>query len=198
MRLLIPVCLLLAPAVIIQSTNPFHFHQPKIAHNGGRGHVNPPVVAQLEQINCLATMIYGEARGESRLGQVAVAHTALNRAKTKSVCNIVLAPKQYSIFNNNPALRQAALSLQVEPLQRNVIDKKSWKKAWIIAHNTYLGITPDPTKGATHYVADKVMKIKNYRYPRWTKQFEQVAVIENHRFFITNKPNKSIDTAKNL
>jgi spore germination cell wall hydrolase CwlJ-like protein len=153
----------------------------------GRGTVNPPVVSDLAQINCLATMIYGEARGESKLGQVAVAHTALNRAVTKSVCDIVLAPKQYSIFNNNPRLVAAALSLQVQPVQRNVIDEKSWGKAWTIAHNTYLGITPDPTNGATHYVADKVMKIKKYRYPKWTKQFTQVAVIENHRFFVNAK-----------
>lgn len=187
MRLLIPTCILLAPVVIMQSINPFRFHQTEVTHNAGRGHVNPPVVAQLEQINCLATMVYGEARGESAVGQVAVAYTALNRAKTKSVCDIVLAPKQYSIFNNNPALRAAALNLGVEPLQRNIIDEKSWKKAVLVAHNTYLGIVPDPTNGATHYVADKVMKIKKYRYPKWTKQFEQVATIENHRFFVNAK-----------
>lgn len=151
--------------------------------SSGRGLLHPPLIADATQIDCLATMIYGEARGESRRGQVAVAHTAMNRAVKRSLCDVVLAPKQYSVFNNNPGLRAAAMSSLLEPDQKNSVDQASWANAKLVAHDVYFGKTKDPTNGATFYVADKVMKSKRYRYPKWTKQYEVVAVIENHRFF---------------
>lgn len=135
---------------------------------------------------CLATMIYGEARGESIKGQVAVAYTALNRAnkaRNKTVCDVVLAPKQYSIFNNNPELFLAATSLHIEPNQKNPIDQKSWAQAVLIANKVLKKAVNDPTNGATHYIAHKLMKIKGYKYPKWAYQYKQVAVIENHHFY---------------
>lgn len=160
------------------------FDKPEIRGNGsGRGNIHPPLVSQADQINCLATMVYGEARSESYTGQVAVAHTAMNRAVKRSLCDVVLAPKQYSVFNNNPGLRAAAMSTLSEPNHKNSIEQAGWAKAKLVAHDVYSGKTKDPTNGATFYVADKVMKSKKYRYPKWTKQYEVVAVIENHRFF---------------
>ena len=167
--------------------------QPEVQWSG-RGLLHPPLIADAKQIDCLATMIYGEARGETRLGQVAVAHTAMNRAVKRSVCDVVLAPKQYSVFNNNPELRAAAMSTLIEPNQKNSVDEASWANALSVAHDVYLGKVADPTNGATFYVADKVMKAKRYRYPKWTKQYKVVATIGNHRFF-KNEPNgkKSVD-----
>ncbi len=136
-----------------------------------------------KQAKCLATMIYGEARGESLKGKVAVAYTAKNRAVKKTLCQVVLAPKQYSIFNNNPRLIAAALNPDVAPVQKNTIDQQSWIDSLEAAQIVLQGKSKDPTNGASHYVADKVMKSKGYIYPRWTKVFPQVAVIDNHRFF---------------
>lgn len=136
-----------------------------------------------QQEKCLATMVYGEARGESSKGQIAVAWTAINRAKDKSLCDVVLKPKQYSIFNNNPELRAVALSMNIEPQQQNSIDSDSWA---LVKHNVQLVLRykiADPTQGATHYIADKVMRAKRYHYPKWSKQYRVVAVIDNHRFF---------------
>lgn len=132
---------------------------------------------------CLATMIYGEARGETIEGMVAVAYTALNRAAKKTVCGVVLAPKQYSIFNNNPALKAAALSLDIEPKQKNVIDSASWKRAMNVAEVVLNKALPDPTAGSTHYLAPIVMKAKGYTYPRWSREYKLVAIIDNHRFY---------------
>jgi spore germination cell wall hydrolase CwlJ-like protein len=139
--------------------------------------------AQTKEVKCLATMIYGEARSEPVRGQVAVAYTAINRAVNKSVCQVVLAPMQYSIFNNNPELRAIALSPVLEPTQHNTIDEDSWDQAMQTARLVIKSKIADPTGGATHYIADKVMKLKGYRYPKWSKQFTQVADINNHRFF---------------
>lgn len=136
-----------------------------------------------KEVKCLATMIYGEARGEPEHGMVAVAWTAMNRATKKPVCDVVLAPKQYSVFNDNPALRMAAMSLKVEPRQKNVIDQAGWQQSMRVARAVYQRTIADPTQGATHYVADKLMREKGYVYPQWTRQYTQVAIIENHRFF---------------
>lgn len=150
----------------------------------GRGNVNPPTVAEMAEIKCLATMVYGEARGEQETGQIAVAYSAVNRATgNKSLCDVVLAPKQYSIFNNNPTLRAAAQSLQLDPMQKNPIDKNSWQKAQHIADIVFRRKVSDPTNGSTHYLAPTVMRIKGYVYPKWSKQYTLVAVIDNHRFY---------------
>lgn len=145
--------------------------------------IREPDPVDQTQVKCLAVMIYGEARGESAEGKAAVAHSALNRAKSKTICEVVLAPKQYSVFNNNPTLRAAALSSIIEPAQKNSIDADSWAQSARIAALVLQGKIADPTRGATHYIADHVMKLKGYRYPRWSKVYTQAAVIDNHRFF---------------
>ena len=148
----------------------------------GRGLVNPPTIAEMKETKCLATMVYGEARGEKETGMVAVAYSAMNRAKDKTVCDVVLAPKQYSIFNNNPALRMAAMGADA-PKQKNITDNAGWEAAKKVAAAVIRGEVPDPTAGATHYVAPVVMAKKRYIYPRWTREFTQVAVIDNHVFY---------------
>lgn len=143
----------------------------------------PEAKVDTAQVKCLAVTIYGEARSESEKGQVAVAYTVLNRAVNKSLCQVALAPKQYSVFNNNHELRAAATSLHLQPKQRNVIDQNSWDQALRVARMVVKKTVKDPTNGATHYIADRVMKSKGYTYPKWSRQYQVVAVIENHKFF---------------
>lgn len=136
-----------------------------------------------QEVKCLATMVYGEARGEPVKGQIAVAYTAVNRATKKTVCKVVLAPYQYSIFNDNPALRAAALSLDIEPKQKNPIDRDSWQNAMKVALMVLHKEVPDPTKGSTHYLAPKVMASKKFTYPKWSRVYTHTTTIENHKFF---------------
>lgn len=144
-----------------------------------------------KQIKCLATTVYGESRGESVKGQIAVAYTALNRAKNTTICDVVLAYKQYSIYNDNPTLRAVATHHSAEPIQKNNMDALGWKRALSVAELVLLKAVPDPTKGATHYLSDKGMKFGKYRYPKWSKKYKQVAVIGNHKFY--KMPNKVVD-----
>ena len=148
---------------------------------------------EVRQQKCLAVMIYGEARGESIKGKIAVAYTAANRAIKKPVCKVVLAPKQYSIFNDNDALKSAAMSAHLEPTQKNSIDQKSWEESLSVAHAVMSKTVKDPTNGASHYLAPSLMKKLNYKYPKWSKVFKVTAVIDNHKFFkpIDKKDNKS-------
>ena len=46
--------------------------------------------AQSSQVKCLADIIYSEARGENKLGMIAIGHASLNRSKRSGlpVCHI--------------------------------------------------------------------------------------------------------------
>ena len=136
-----------------------------------------------QQEKCLATMVYGESRGEAYTGKVAVAYTAVNRAANTSICDVILRPKQYSIFNDNPALRLAAMSPTILPAQKNEVDEAGWQESLQVARLVLNGKVIDPTNGSTHYLAPKVMKLKKYKYPKWSKQYTLVTVIDNHRFY---------------
>lgn len=136
-----------------------------------------------KQEKCLATAIYGESRGEPDMGQVAVAYVIMNRAVKKPVCDVVLAPKQFSIFNNNPSLRAAAMSAHLEPMQKNVIDEKGWQLAKDVAAVVIRKQMEDPTNGATHYLSPTVMAQKGYTYPKWSKIYKLKAIIEKHKFY---------------
>lgn len=142
--------------------------------------IDKPKPVDVAQAQCLATMIYGEARGEPLAGQIAVAYTAVNRAKKKSVCQIVLAPKQYSIFNNNDSLKTVALTKGLQPCTKNKIEKSAWEKAKTVAQLVLSRSIKDPTNGATHYLAYKKVK----RFPKWAIQYAMVSHIENHKFFV--------------
>lgn len=150
----------------------------------------PPKIVKIVNIDpvqekCLAVTIFGEARGESEKGQIAVAYTILNRSlnKRKTLCDIALAPKQYSIFNNNPKLRAIATSLHLVPQQKNIIDKNSWDRAMAVAQMVARKTVQDPGHGATHYVAYKSLT----HIPDWTRKFKVSAKIDNHTFFVGSK-----------
>lgn len=132
---------------------------------------------------CLAVTIWGEARGESIIGQQAAGYTVINRATKTPVCKVALAKFQYSVFNNNPALRLAAKSLTIDPHLKNATDQKSWKLALEVADDILSKRVADPTNSATHYIADKLMHQRGYKYPKWSKEYMQVASIGGHRFF---------------
>lgn len=144
-----------------------------------------------KEIHCLATMVYGEARSESEKGQIAVAFTAINRAKknNRNICDVVLQPFQYSIFNDNEELQNIASTLNTNPSLNNIIDIKSWDQAVQVAEIVYNNNVKDITNGATHYYAEKVMIEKKLPYPKWIHEFEHLVTIENHKFFKQKEKN---------
>jgi spore germination cell wall hydrolase CwlJ-like protein len=73
-----------------------------------------------DNLSCMATMIYFEAKGEPLAGQLAVAQVVLNRTRSgrfpKSICAVVTQPGQFSfvrggqlpsINRTNPQYRRA-------------------------------------------------------------------------------------------
>lgn len=150
--------------------------------------------AQLEETKCLATMVYGEARGETYKGKIAVAYSAINRKArngTKSLCDIVLAPKQYSIFNGNSKLQKVATTFDIAPPTKNELEQAAWDESWQIAVGVMEKKYQDPVKGATHYVAWKAIKQLGYRTPKWALQYTEVGSVDNHTFYVPYYPKKS-------
>lgn len=126
--------------------------------------------------------LYGEARGESLEGKVAVANVLKNRVQSgrwgKNYEAVTLAPKQFSCWNGNdpnlPKLRALAdaLSDGITPS-----DPALGACLWV-ADGLLGGHLPNPVQDATHYFA---VSMKDA--PAWSRSGEFVARVGNHLFF---------------
>ena len=111
-------------------------------------------------VNLLARLVYGEARGESYTGQVAVAAVVLNRMKNSSFPNtlsgVIYQPGAFSVVNDG---------------QINLTPNQTAKNAAQDAINGW-----DPSYGSIYYFNPK--KTTN----KWIWSRQLVVVIGNHRF----------------
>lgn len=135
---------------------------------------------RMEDVKNLAKTIWGEARGESREGQEAVASSIMNRVGagkwfSGSVTTVVTRPWQYSAWNENDpnSAKMDAVGEQRNP-------PPSFLQAIEIAALAMRGVLPDRTHGATHYHS-KYMK----EFPAWAKDPAAIktAVIGTHIFY---------------
>lgn len=106
------------------------------------------------QVECVAAAIYHEARGEGDIGQRAIAHVILNRAKKRGMtpCQIIRQPGQFHFK------------------MRGSYSGGDWYKAYRIASNP----GADPTYGA-HFFHNKSVN------PRW--KLKRTVTIKNHIFY---------------
>lgn len=121
---------------------------------------------------CLARNIYFEARGESSPGQYAVAAVTLNRVREKrwpdGICGVVYQSKQFSWTISRPMSRPTVID-----------DRAAWQRAAEVAVLSLVGLAPDYSRGATHYVAPKRLR----RMPVWTASMAVSHRIDGHVFF---------------
>lgn len=113
----------------------------------------------------MAQALVYEARSESEIGQVAIAHVILNRVKSHkwsdSVAGVVYAPRQFSYTMSK---------------QENVPSKKDWRKSYLLAWEVLNGMVESPVGDADHYHA-------KYVKPKWASKLEYVATIGEHKFY---------------
>ena len=131
----------------------------------------------------LARMIFGEARGESFAGKVAVAWSVRNRVLRPSwwgdtVKTVVHRKWQYSCFSTGP--HRAAVEAfphDVKPGERKAAFDCMHAAAVVLA-----GTYDDPTEGATHYLTTSLLRRKP---PAWAtaEGARQTVQIEQHVFF---------------
>jgi len=121
-----------------------------------------------ENLYCLAQNIYFEARGESNIGQEAVAWVTINRVFSEDfpndICSVVWQSGQFSWTNDGKSDRPR--------------DQEAWNHAQFIARwvleNYNTGI--DPTEGSIYFHAD-------YSKPYWRNSFNRVVQIDSHIFY---------------
>lgn len=119
---------------------------------------------------CLALNVYHEARGQSTLGQEAVAHVTLNRVESPKfpddICAVVEQRNR----------RGCQFSWYCDGKSDIPFETEAWKKAVAIANEFVENRPPDVTGKAVYYHAD-------YVAPYWMDKFPQTVSIDNHLFY---------------
>jgi N-acetylmuramoyl-L-alanine amidase len=113
------------------------------------------------ELDCLATAVWFESRGEAPEGQLAVAQAVVNRAKSgrwgKGMCGVIRAPRQ---FNFVP-----------ERVQRST---STFTTSLAVARIAMLGLWHDIAEGAHSFHAARLK-------PGW--RLTRVAKVGNHVFY---------------
>lgn len=118
----------------------------------------------------LCQTVFGEARGESTLGQRAVCAVILNRVPAfaptvRAVCH---QPGQFSVWSPGNPNRAAMLAAD----ERN----PDYLRVMLACLGLILGEHGDPTQGATFYHTVGVR-------PRWARALRFTVQIGRHRFY---------------
>jgi len=119
-------------------------------------------VSILEGLLWLTLNVYHEARSEPQVGQVAIVHVTLNRAKEQNlpIKDVVTQPYQFS------------WTFQKESYVPD--DTKAFMQC---LQSVYVALqTADITNGATHYHLDSIT-------PYWAKQYTYVDQFGSHKFY---------------
>jgi len=125
-----------------------------------------------ENFTCLVHNIYFESRGESLLGQRAVAWVTINRVMDKefpnTICDVVHQSGQFSWTHDGKSdkPRDTEALAQAKAMAQEVLEN-------------YFVLT-DPTEGSLYFHAKSVR-------PGWRKSFNRVVQIDNHIFYNTNQ-----------
>ena len=135
-------------------------------------------------IYCLTLNVYFEARGEPIIGQYAVAHVTINRAKEKqqSICKTVTDPYQFSWTIKGVAKVEGS-SITLNP-GWHPADLKAWAASQDVAKHAIRGFW-NPIGPATFF---HVVEIKR----RWSEGLIQVGTIGRHVFYA--RPKDMVDT----
>lgn len=137
-----------------------------------------------QDLYCMAANLYFEARGESELGQKAVAKVTMNRVNSgkypDSVCKVVFQKYQFSWTHQEPWNKiQKALN-GVEP-SKNPLDVSAYQQALKTAKTSLKtnlnGILPD----------DALWYHANYVNPSWVRKMKKVKKVGKHVFYVAQK-----------
>lgn len=136
----------------------------------GQPVASPNIPANLSDDDLLVRTVWGEARGETPLGQQAVAAVARNRARAsgQSLREVLLAQNQFEPWNN-PQTRDQLLKLDTNSPEYQAIAQ------------SVLNTQNDPTGGATHFYSPKAQEALGRPAPSWATG--QGTDIGNHRFY---------------
>ena len=126
---------------------------------------------------CLVQTIYFEARGDSFIGQIAVANVVMKRLNSKSfpntICNVVRSGKYWK---GNPVKNKCAFSYWCDGKSEKMYDIIAYEEAIEVANLVLKGAVIEPVKDATHYHAF-------YVKPSWSLKLKRITRIGKHIFY---------------
>jgi N-acetylmuramoyl-L-alanine amidase len=147
---------------------------PQIEENAAAlATVTVPKPPELDaETKCLALAIYWEGRAESREGQVAIAHTVLNRVGhgefPDSICGVVA--------QKSAGGKSCQFSWWCDGKQDIPESKDQWDNSVEVAREAKDRTSDDPTKGALFFHSVKVD-------PNWDGKRERIGRIGDHIFY---------------
>ena len=130
---------------------------------------------------CLAQAIYHEARGESALGQMAVANIIVNRARSGkfpgSLCGVIYQ-------NADKGRYRCQFTFACDGRDDTPGERRAWLRSQDLAREVYaeyaqgqdVGVLP----GSALYYHTTAVR------PSWANTFSQVAVVDSHIFYSPN------------
>lgn len=127
---------------------------------------DPAIVVSERELQCLTDNMYHEARGESVIGQIAVAQVTLNRVKHDSqfkstICGVVYQKNQFSWTLNR---------------QLRVKDYETYKITKALARSILAGYYRIPEFNALYYHTTQVN-------PKWNRNKYIITRIGSHIFY---------------
>ena len=133
----------------------------------------------MEDVVSLALNIYFEARGESRVGQLAVGLVTLNRVADDRWPDTIKEVVWQDTKPDEPGGEQFSWTLEYDDetdAWEDVEDVDAFLRAMSVAIKLLNGDTEDFTEGANLYHAVDVR-------PLWSYKVERTALIGNHVFY---------------
>ena len=125
------------------------------------------------EIECLALNIYHEARGEPKVGRLAVGHVVLNRVADSrfpaSICDVVRQGEA-------KRLNRCQFTWWCDGRSDKPRDAEAWRDSMALARTVFWGFSNDPTEGALWYHATWVK-------PVWRKALNRGPRIGEHIFY---------------
>ena len=122
--------------------------------------------AKPTELECLTEAVYFEARGESFVGQLAVANVILQRVRDyrfpPTVCEVVHAGRYWE---GNPIRNRCAFSYWCDGKPEIMKDKQALRTAQDVARMAIDGVIYEEIQGATFYHASYVSPCLLYTSP---------------------------------
>lgn len=144
------------------------------------------------QRRCIAIAAYGEARGDSLKGILAVMWSIKNRTADpkypSTPCEVIVQRAAFEPMSK-PAFRaqkRAAKNGEMIPALRvkNVVDRAKLTLIQLTAFHMLNGsVKDDPTDGATHFWAPQAQQAMGRDAPAWAAKMVQTAAIDKHVFY---------------
>lgn len=133
----------------------------------------------------LALTLWGEARGESISGQVAIANVIINRfyknmKKYKTIKDVCLEPFQFSCWNKDDPNYSKLMEL-ADGIISHKINDASLKQCIAVSRCIIRDEFLDNTKKAVNYMTTSLFNSPNK--PSWARNAKNIIIIGNHTFF---------------